>query len=81
MPIDFFGDAIIAFLGVDGLRHVAPVFVGDTIEVQATVREVRPSARGSSGVVEVDYNTRNQHGESVLTMTALFLVRADANGG
>lgn len=80
MPIDFFGDAIIAFLGVDALRHVAPVFVGDTIEVEATVREARPSSRGSSGVVVIDYHTRNQSGDSVLTMTALFLVRT-AGGG
>lgn len=81
MPIDFFGDAIIAFLGVDGLRHVAPVFVGDTIEVEATVLEARPSSRGSSGVVEINYHTRNQNGDSVLTMTALFLVRADGGAG
>jgi acyl dehydratase len=77
MPIDWFGDAIEAFLGVDGLRHTAPVYPGDTIEVHATVKEARPTSSGATGVVAVEYVTRNQRGETVMEMTAKFLMRAE----
>jgi 3-hydroxybutyryl-CoA dehydratase len=77
MPLDFFGDAIVAFLGVDKLRHVAPVYVGDTIEVHATVREARETSSGTTGVVSIDYATKNQKAETVLEMTALFLMRGE----
>jgi 3-hydroxybutyryl-CoA dehydratase len=75
MPIDFFGDAIVAFLGVDRLRHKAPVFIGDTIEVHATVAEARPASGGDAGVVGIDYETKNQREETVLEMRATFLMR------
>src|SRR5690606_6643472 len=35
----FYGDAVVALLGVDGLRAKKPVFDGDTIRVVATVLE------------------------------------------
>jgi acyl dehydratase len=75
MPIDWFGDAIEAFLGVDALRHTAPVFPGDTIEVHATVKDARPTSNGESGVVAIEYLTKNQRGETVMEMTAKFLMR------
>lgn len=77
MPIDFFGDAVEAFLGVENLRHKAPVYAGDTIEVHATVREARPASSGTAGVVSIDYATKNQRGETVLELTALFLMRRE----
>jgi acyl dehydratase len=80
MPIDFFGDAIVAFLGVDQLRHTAPVFIGDTIEVHATVAEARPASRGDAGVVAIDYETKNQKEETVLQMRATFLMRQPDGG-
>lgn len=80
MPIDFFGDAIEAFLGVDRLRHRAPVKAGDTIEVHAVVREAEPTSSGRAGVVAIDYETRNQRGEVVMEMTARFLMRRDEEG-
>jgi acyl dehydratase len=77
MPIDWFGDAIEAFLGVEKLRHSAPVFPGDTIDVHATVTDAKPTSKGDTGVVSVEYVTRNQRGETVLTMTATFLMRRE----
>jgi acyl dehydratase len=75
MPIDFFGDAIVAFLGVEQLRHTAPVFVGDTIDVHATVAEARASSSSDAGVVGIDYETKNQRKETVLRMRTTFLMR------
>jgi acyl dehydratase len=79
MPIDFFGDGIVAFLGVDDLRHTAPVFAGDTIDVLATVVDARPSSAGDTGVVTIEYVTRNQRGETVLQMRTKFLMRREAS--
>jgi acyl dehydratase len=75
MPLDFFGDAIEAFLGVEHMRHTAAVRAGDTISVRATVTDARPTSSGSSGVVKIDYQTRNQRDEVVLEFTGVFLMR------
>jgi 3-hydroxybutyryl-CoA dehydratase len=77
MPIDFFGDAIIAFAGVEDLKHRAPVFIGDTIDVTATVVGAEPTSRGDAGIVRLEYVTRNQRREEVLKMTAVFLMRRE----
>jgi 3-hydroxybutyryl-CoA dehydratase len=75
MPIDFFGDAIVAFLGVEELRHRLPVFAGDTIDVSATVSAATPTSKGDSGVVKIRYVTANQREEVVMEMTVTFLMR------
>lgn len=50
------------------MRFGAPVYVGDTIEVDSLVLGVRPSKSQSSlGVVHVQTTGRNQNGETVLT--------------
>jgi acyl dehydratase len=75
MPIDFFGDALVAFIGVDNQRFTAPVFAGDTIEVHATVRDASLTSSGQTGIVTVDYVTKNQRDDTVMEMTARFLMR------
>jgi acyl dehydratase len=53
----------IAFLGMTWNLH-APVKLGDTIHVQQTVAEVRPSrSKPDRGVVTFDVSVKNQHGE------------------
>jgi acyl dehydratase len=79
MPIDWFGDAIVAFLGVEDMRHTAPVVPGDTIEVEATVADARPSSAGDTGIVKIDYLTSNQRGETVLEFRAVFLMRREGD--
>jgi 2-methylfumaryl-CoA hydratase len=50
------------------MRFGAPVYIGDTLEVQSLVLGVRPSKRESNlGVVHVKTTGRNQNGEVVLT--------------
>lgn len=75
MPIDFFGDAIQAFMGVDSLRHRLPVGIGDTIHVEALVTEAHPTSDGRNGVVKIEYRTQNQREETVMDMTGIFLMR------
>lgn len=66
---------VLAWLGLDEVRAKAPVFIGDTITVLATVQEARPTSKANQGVWKIDYDTRNQRGETVMTFTSSFLVR------
>lgn len=57
--------AILAFLETRR-RFVGPVFAGDTIQYEAEVLEVRPSAsKPDRGIVRVGITVRNQTGDTV----------------
>lgn len=56
-------ETAIAFLGMTW-NMVAPVLIGDTIHVEETVTEVRPSrSKSDRGIVVFDVKVRNQRGE------------------
>ena len=58
-------DTVPAFYGIDKLRFVKPVFIGDTIHVRKRV--VDTMAKSSEmGVVTFDTTVLNQKGETVL---------------
>lgn len=70
----------LAFLGTD-LRVVAPVYVGDTIDVEVEVTTARASRTAGRGVVTTTNTVRNQRREEVLVYTPTRLVRGrDAHG-
>lgn len=69
-------DAILAWLGADQIRATAPVFIGDTIHVVATVTGSRSSKSSPQGVVNVSYAIRNQRGENVMAVALTFLMRS-----
>jgi itaconyl-CoA hydratase len=51
------------------------VFVGDTIEVESTILEIRESrSRPQEGIVSAATRARNQHGEEVLSYRRNLLV-------
>lgn len=69
---------IIANLGYENVRHLAPVFHGDTIYAETLVISKRESkSRPNAGVVTLTHTGRNQRGETVVEVTrsALFLKR------
>jgi len=53
----------------------APVFIGDTIRLTATVTETRPMPRLNSGVVTLEISVLNQRGEVVQKGTWQALVK------
>lgn len=56
--------------GASELRWLRPVRPGDTLRARVEVVEVRPSrTQADRGYVTYRYDTRNQRGEHVLTMT------------
>jgi acyl dehydratase len=62
--------------GIDELRWLRPVRPGDTLYPTATVTEKRVSAsKPDRGLVSISYVTKNQHGEPVLTLKSVQLVR------
>ncbi len=62
--------------GIDRLRWLKPVRAGDTLQVFAEIVEVSPAKQeGGRDAVRIAYETRNQKGETVLTLTSLHFVR------
>lgn len=64
-----------AFLGTK-ITVLAPVFVGDTLEVCWTVTSARQASSGRRGVVTTKNLVRNQHGEVVLEYEPVRLIAA-----
>ncbi|HVV08263.1 MaoC/PaaZ C-terminal domain-containing protein [Amycolatopsis sp.] len=62
----FYGDAIVALLGVDGLRARKPVLPGDTIRVRGTVIAAEKGNSGRTGAITVAYSVLNQREEEVM---------------
>lgn len=58
-------DSLLAFSGVDRLRFVQPVFIGDTIQVRKRVIE-RQELDQTRGAVVFETKVMNQHANTVL---------------
>jgi len=67
-------DTIIAFYGIDRLRFVRPVFIGDTVRVTKKVidKHIKEADRG---VLTFETNVLNQHGEPVIVYTDKLMVK------
>jgi 3-hydroxybutyryl-CoA dehydratase len=71
-------EAIVAFRGVDQLRFVAPVFIGDTIHVTKKTID-KQSKDGVRGVVAFETTVLNQDGKAVLIYIDRLLVKCRAH--
>ncbi|SMH46984.1 MaoC family dehydratase [Azospirillum agricola] len=72
--------AILAFLETRR-RFVGPVFAGDTIQYEAEVLEVRPSAsKPDRGIVRVGITVRNQSGGTVQEGEDVFSIGRQVTG-
>ena len=65
---------LIAFYGIDRLRFVRPVFLGDTIRVKQTVHSLAPRDE-KSGIVNITREVLKQDDTLALVYTAKLLVR------
>jgi acyl dehydratase len=70
-----FGDAVVAWLGLDDVRLPQPVRLGDTIHAEVRVEESRPTSKPDRGLAVCGYTVFNQRGESVMTFRSSFLLR------
>jgi itaconyl-CoA hydratase len=72
---------VMAWLGVDGVRALAPVHVGDTIRPRVTLEGSRLTSRGDRGVWTFAYTMLNQDEDVVMTFTSsLMIARRDERG-
>lgn len=71
----FYGNAIVALLGCDDLRALAPVRPGDTIRVRAEVVGAEAGKNPKYGTLTVDYTVLNQDDVEVMTFRWIMLAR------
>ncbi len=62
----FAGDSAIAWLGVDNLRMLAPVKIGDTITVSVEVIEKGETSNPKKGTQVWRYTVTNQRGDAIM---------------
>jgi|DewCreStandDraft_3_1066083.scaffolds.fasta_scaffold00180_12 acyl dehydratase len=67
-----FEPSLIAFYGIDNLRFIRPVRIGDTVRARLTVIDKRKKDLG--GIVTFKNEVYNQRGELVLVFNALLLI-------
>ncbi|MEM3087041.1 MAG: MaoC/PaaZ C-terminal domain-containing protein [Halobacteria archaeon] len=69
-----FRDSLIAFLGMESVRFLKPVLIGDSLHVETEVVEKRETSKPDRGVITTKSLTRNQRGEVVLEEVSKLLV-------
>ena len=75
------GAASLGSPGLDEIRWLLPVRPGDTLRVVVEVAAARPSSsKPDRGIATLRYEMRNQHGQTVLTMTGHQLLRRRPSG-
>ena len=76
---------VLANYGLEGLRFVKPVYIGDTIQARLTCKQktVKEDREGQipQGVVHWDVEVTNQEAEPVAVYTILTLVRQQRGAG
>ncbi len=70
----FLNRTVEAFTGLDW-KFRAPIKIGDTITVEADVKEKKLAPGGTSGFVEFNVMVRNQRGERVQRGTWMIVVK------
>lgn len=66
---------VLAWLGLDEVRAVAPVFIGDTIRVSATVAMVRETKKPQQGIWQINYSVLKQDNSTVMTFSSSFIIK------
>jgi len=74
----FYGDSVMAWLGVENMRIPGPVFIGDTIQTKGTVLKKRESSKPDRGLITMAYEIFKQDEEIVMAYEPIFLVRRKA---
>lgn len=63
-----------AWLGVDAVRALSPVMIGDTLHPEAEVTLSRATKRPDLGIWTLAYSMLNQRDEVVMTFTSSFMI-------
>jgi acyl dehydratase len=73
----FGGDSVVAWLGANNMRMLAPVKIGDTIGVRVEIREQKTTRDPGKGVQTWLYTVLNQRNDPVMSFdyTMMFHLR------
>lgn len=71
---------VIAFREITDWKFVKPVFIGDTVHVEAEVMETKALRRLGGGMVTINLDVKNQTEEVVMKGTWVFLVASKPEG-
>lgn len=63
-----------AWLGLDEVRALKPVFIGDTIHARAELTASRPTSKRGNGIWTFHYSVINQREEVVMTFQSSFMI-------
>lgn len=74
------GGAMIAWLGVDNMKMLAPVRIGDTITVFIQVMDKRETKKDSQGLQTWQYTVKNQRDEAVMMLDMKFIMHRKGTG-
>ncbi|QXW01318.1 MaoC/PaaZ C-terminal domain-containing protein [Rhodococcus globerulus] len=66
---------VVAWLGLDEVRALQPVVIGDTLRPEAELIVGRPTKKLNQGIWTFSYRVVNQKGEVVMTFRSSFMVR------
>ena len=72
--VGFYGDSIIAWLGLENMRIPRPTKIGDTIRVELEVKEKRETSKPETGIGIITYTVKNQRDEDVMIFDCLQLM-------
>lgn len=77
LRMGFYEEVSLAGPGMDEIRWVKPVRPGDSLTPRITVAEARKSrSKPDRGVLSLVWDVRNQHGDTVLTMSSMTMIRS-----
>jgi 3-hydroxybutyryl-CoA dehydratase len=79
MRLGILEETVIAFREVSHWKFSLPIFIGDTIHVQATVSDTRPVRRLGGGLVTIQVEIMNQDGKIVQQGSWVVLVKSKEN--
>ena len=71
--LGFLRETVIAFYGVDRMRFVRPVFIGDTLHLELEFTEKLD--KGKNGLVVIQNTVFNQKNEEVVVCRSLLLIK------
>lgn len=77
IQMGYYEDVSLAGPGMDEIRWLLPVRVGDSLTPYVTVTEARKSrSKPDRGILHLSWDVRNQHGETALTFTSMTMVKS-----
>lgn len=71
----YLGNAIVALKGIDEMRALAPVKAGDTLHVEAELKQADGAQSPKYGTIAMLYAVKNQRGETVMTFVQTMLAK------